>query len=92
MTSLRTLLSATALAAAAACVAPAAAQNVKLRLASSLCTSMTGAVLTSQEVPPLKSSLPEPPQGTVQAADRLRRERDDYFALLDGLAPSTACT
>lgn len=89
MTALPTLLPASALAFAiwAGGVLPAAAQNVKLRLASSLCTSMTGAVLTSQEVPPLRSTMAPPADSAESAAERLRRERDDYFALLDGLAP-----
>ncbi|MBI2771328.1 MAG: hypothetical protein HYX47_17015 [Burkholderiales bacterium] len=75
-----------ALAIAAAHAPSALPQAVKLRLASSLCTSMTGAVLTSQQVPPLKSSVAAGPPNDALAA-RLQRQRDDYFAQLDGLAP-----
>ncbi len=61
-------------------------QAVRLRLASSLCTSMTGAVLTSQQVPPLKSDATA--GGANEAlASRLQSRRDDYFSRLDGLAP-----
>jgi hypothetical protein len=61
-------------------------QPVRLRLANSLCTSMTGAVLTSQQVPPLKSSAAGGGANEALAA-RLQQQRDDYFARLDGLAP-----
>ena len=62
------------------------AQPVRLRLASSLCTSMTGAVLTNQQVPPLQSSSTD--AGTNEAlAIRMQRERDDYFARLEGIVP-----
>ena len=59
---------------------------VRLRLANSLCTSMTGAVLTSQKVPPLKSGSEATGLNDAMAA-RLQTRRDDYFSRLDGLAP-----
>lgn len=61
------------------------AQTVRLRLANSLCTSMTGAVLTSQHVPPLRSSATA--GGTNEAlATKMQRQRDEYFSRLEGLA------
>ena len=74
------------LALAAALPAHPQSQPVRLRLASSLCTSMTGAVLTSQQVPPLKSSASDGGVNEALAA-RLQSRRDDYFSRLDGLAP-----
>ena len=67
--------------------AQAAAQSppMRLRLASGLCTSMTGEVLTSQQVPALPSSATDPGSNDPLAV-RLLRQRDDYFARLDGLA------
>lgn len=60
-------------------------QPIRLRLANSLCTSMTGAVLTSQQVPPMKS---EAGAGANDAlANRMQSRRDEYFSRLDGLAP-----
>ena len=58
---------------------------MRLRLASGLCTSMTGAVLTSQQVPALPSSATDPGSNDPLAV-RMLRQRDDYFARLDGLA------
>ena len=59
---------------------------MRLRLAASLCTSMTGAVFSSQKVPPLKSSATDAGSQDALAARR-QRERNDYFGRLDGLAP-----
>ena len=64
----------------------AQSQPVRLRLANSLCTSMTGAVLTSQQVPPMKSAAGAAAANDELAA-RLQGRRDDYFSRLDGLAP-----
>ena len=61
-------------------------QPVRLRLANSLCTSMTGAVLTSQQVPPMKSDAGARGANEELAA-RLQSRRDQYFSRLDGLAP-----
>jgi hypothetical protein len=72
---------------AAGCVLPAAPQPVKLRLAANLCTSMTGAVLASQNVPPLTSTAQAAASANDAQVVRLQKQRDDYFALLDGLAP-----
>jgi hypothetical protein len=60
---------------------------VRLRLANSLCTSMTAQALTSQLVPPLSSSAS--PANSSQAAltERLEQQRDSYFSRLDGLVP-----
>jgi hypothetical protein len=81
-----TALAVMALAAAVPAQAQPQPGPVRLRLASSLCTSMTSAVLTSQQVPPLKSSASG--SGANEAlASRLQSRRDDYFARLDGLAP-----
>ncbi|MDB5946801.1 MAG: hypothetical protein JWQ33_1827 [Ramlibacter sp.] len=65
--------------------AQAQPQPVRLRLAASLCTSMTGAVLSSQKVPPLQSAATDPGSNDPLAV-RMLRQRDDYFARLDGLA------
>ena len=86
----RSLRSAALAAAVLAAALPAQPQSqtqpVRLRLANSLCTSMTGAVLTSQQVPPMKSEA-----GAVGANDalavRLQSRREEYFSRLDGLAP-----
>ena len=81
----------TAVALAALVAATAGAQQqqqpVRLRLANSLCTSMTSQALASQLVPPLSSSASA--ASSVQAAitDRLEQQRDSYFSRLDGLVP-----
>jgi hypothetical protein len=82
----RVALAVMALAAAVPAQSQAPAQTVRLRLASSLCTSMTGAVLTSQQVPPLKSSVDAGGANEALAA-RMQQQRDDYFSRLEGLAP-----
>ncbi|MFC5499523.1 hypothetical protein ACFPOE_18400 [Caenimonas terrae] len=61
-------------------------QPVRLRLANSLCTSMTGAVLTSQQVPPMKPDA-GPAGANTELAARMQGRRDEYFSRLDGLAP-----
>lgn len=73
--------------AAAAVLTGAHAQQVRLRLAASLCNSMTGQVLTSQQVPPLASSAA--PGASVHAAlaERLELQREGYFARLDAVVP-----
>jgi hypothetical protein len=76
-----------AIALAAAAAVAAHGQQVRLRLANSLCTSMTGQVLTSQQVPPLSSTAAA--GASVQAAlgERLEQQRDGYFAKLDSVVP-----
>lgn len=73
---------------AAPSAAPAPAQApMRLRLAGSLCNSMTSQALTSQLVPPLSSTAA--PGSSVQGAlaRRLEEQREGYFAGLDGLVP-----
>jgi hypothetical protein len=76
-----------ALAAAAAITAHAQQQAVRLRLANSLCTSMTSQALTSQLVPPLSSSASPANSVNASLAGRLEQQRDSYFSRLDGLVP-----
>ncbi|MDB5750322.1 MAG: hypothetical protein JWP65_743 [Ramlibacter sp.] len=73
--------------AAAAAFTGANAQQVRLRLAASLCSSMTGQVLTSQQVPPLSSSAPAGSSVNAALADRMEQQRDSYFARLDAVVP-----
>jgi hypothetical protein len=77
----------TAVALAAAASLAAHGQQVRLRLANSLCTSMTTQALTSQLVPPLSSSAS--PASATQAAltQRVEQQRDSYVARLDSLEP-----
>ncbi len=77
----------TAVALAAAAALAAHGQQVRLRLANSLCTSMTTQAVTSQLVPPLSSSAS--PASSVQTAlaQRLEQQRDSYFSSLDTLVP-----
>lgn len=67
--------------------APAQQQPMRLRLAGSLCTSMTSQALTSQLVPPLSSTAS--PANSVHGAmaARLEEQRDSHFARLEGLVP-----
>lgn len=66
---------------------PSGPAAMRLRLANSLCTSMTGQALTSQLVPPLSSSAS--PANSMQAAtlQRLEQQRDSYFARLETVKP-----
>src|SRR5687767_4799255 len=73
------------LAALAAAASPA--QPVRLRLAASLCTSMTAQVLASQQVPPLVSGAAGDTSVNATLGERLARDRDSHFARLDGLVP-----
>jgi hypothetical protein len=75
--------------AVAAAVAALVAANVhaqQLRLAKSLCTSMTGQVLASQLVPPLQPGTQAPGANGLLGA-RIDQQRDAYFARLDALKP-----
>jgi len=71
--------------------APAAsapsASPMHLRLAGSLCNSMTSKTLQSQLVPPLQSNAS--PGNSVNDAmmDRMQQQRETYFARLDDLVP-----
>lgn len=77
----------TTVALAAVAALTAHGQQVRLRLANSLCTSMTSQALTSQLVPPLSSTAS--PANSVQATltQRLEQQRDSYFGSLDTLVP-----
>ena len=67
--------------------APEAPAPVRLRLAGSLCNSLTNQALRSQLVPPLNSAAS--PGNSVNAAvlERMEQQRDSYFARLDALVP-----
>jgi hypothetical protein len=82
---LRTARCLVALACAAATAA--SAQPMRLRLANSLCTSMTSQVLTSQQVPPLASSAGAGTSVNSELAERLEQERAAHLSRLDGLVP-----
>lgn len=66
---------------------PADPPTPRLRLAGSLCNSMTTQALNSQLVPPLASSAA--PAGSVNTAllERMGQQRDSYFSRLDALVP-----
>jgi hypothetical protein len=82
---LRRSVLAAAAAAALLQAPPLAAQQ--LRLAKSLCASMTGQVLASQMLPPLSSGAQA--QGNTNAAlsGNLEQQREAYFARLDAIKP-----
>jgi hypothetical protein len=73
--------------AAAATLCTANAQPVHLRLAGSLCNSMTNQVLTTQQVPPLASQASAANSVNGAMAQRLEQQRDSYFARLDNAVP-----
>lgn len=60
---------------------------VRLRLAGSLCNSMTSKTLQSQLVPPLQSNAS--PGNSVNDAliERMKQQRESYFGQLDALVP-----
>jgi hypothetical protein len=60
---------------------------VRLRLANSLCASMTQQTVEWQRVPPLASSAAAEASLNASLAQRLDRERDTYFARLDAIKP-----
>src|SRR4051812_33973324 len=72
---------------AALCFQAAHAQGVRLRLAGSLCNSMTSQVLTTQLVPPLSSTASPANSVNGAMAQRLEQQRDSYFAKLDSAVP-----
>jgi len=63
------------------------AQGMRLRLAGSLCNSMTSQVLTTQQVPPLSSGASPANSVNGAMAQRLEQQRDGYFAKLDNAVP-----
>src|SRR4051794_19621673 len=77
----------TAVAVAAASALAANAQPVRLRLANSLCTSMTNQTLTAQLVPPLSSSAAAGSAVNTDLAQRMEEQRQGFFSRLDGLVP-----
>ncbi|WP_299798550.1 hypothetical protein [Ramlibacter sp.] len=77
----------TTVAIAAATALAANAQQVKLRLANSLCTSMTNQALASQLVPPLSSSAAAGSMVNSDLAQRMEEQRQGFFSRLDGLVP-----
>mgnify|MGYP001627363596 CR=1 FL=1 len=62
-------------------------QPMRLRLANSLCTSMTSQALTSQLVPPLSSTASPANSSQGALVQRLEQQRDSYFSSLDGIVP-----
>jgi hypothetical protein len=60
---------------------------VRLRLANSLCTSMTSQAMTSQLVPPLASTAQAGASVNAGLVQRMEQQRDAYFSQLDALVP-----
>jgi hypothetical protein len=81
------LLMRTAVALAAAAAVGANAQQVQLRLANSLCTSMTRQTLTTQLVPALPSTAAANSAVNGELAQRMEQQRQGFFSRLDGLVP-----
>jgi hypothetical protein len=81
------LFARTAVAIAATVALGANAQQVRLRLANSLCTSMTSQTLTSQLVPPLSSSATAASAVNGALAQRMEQQRQGFFSRLDALVP-----
>ena len=75
------------LALALAAASPAHTQTVRLRLAGSLCNSLTNQVLASQQVPPLSSTANAAASVNATLGERMERQRDSYFARLDSTVP-----
>jgi hypothetical protein len=61
--------------------------SVRLRLANSLCTSMTQQTVAWQLVPPLASSARPEASLNATLAQRMEREREVFFARLDAMKP-----
>lgn len=77
----------TAVAAAAAAAIAAHGQAVQLRLAGSLCTSLTQQTLTTQLVPPLASGASASASVNAGVLQRMEDQRPDYFSRMDNLVP-----
>jgi hypothetical protein len=60
---------------------------MRLRLAGSLCNSMTSQALASQLVPPLPSSASPGNSVNEALSERMEQQRNGYFAQLDALVP-----
>ena len=73
--------------AAGGLVAAGHAQSVQLRLAGSLCTSLTHQTLTTQLVPPLSSTAGADASVNGHLAEQMDQQRGAYFARLDELVP-----
>lgn len=76
-----------AIALAATAALAAHGQEVRLRLAASLCTGMTSQVLTSQQVPRLSSAAAPGASVNAALAERMEQQRDSYFDRLDAVVP-----
>jgi hypothetical protein len=68
---------------------PAAAQPqpVRLRLAGSLCTSMTSQAMTSQLVPPLASTAGADASVNSSLLQKMEEQRAGFFSRMEGLVP-----
>jgi hypothetical protein len=76
-----------AIALAATAALGAHGQQVRLRLAGSLCNSMNTQVLATQLVPPLSSTASAGASVNAALGERLEQQRDSYFARLDSVVP-----
>jgi hypothetical protein len=77
----------TMVAIAATAALGAQAQQVRLRLANSLCTSMTQQTLTTQLVPALPTKAAAGTAVNGDLAQRMEQERQAFFSRLDGVVP-----
>ena len=64
-----------------------AAESMHLRLANSLCASMTQQTVAWQLVPPLASSARPEASLNATLAQRMEREREVFFGKLDAIRP-----
>lgn len=83
----RRVFARTGVALAAAAALAAHGQSVRLRLAGSLCTSLTQQTLTTQLVPPLSSAANASASVNSGLTQRMEDQRQDYFARMDNLVP-----
>ncbi len=72
---------------AASAAATPAQSPVRLRLAGSLCNSMTNQALASQLVPPLSSSASPANSVNANTLQAMQDQRGSYFSQLDALVP-----
>src|SRR5689334_5213631 len=66
---------------------PVATSPARLRLANSLCASMTQQTVAWQLVPPLASSARPEASLNASLAQRMDREREVFFGKLDAVRP-----